>query len=228
MILEERNGIVYLNVIVSAKSSKNEVMGVYSDSLKVKVMAAPEKGKANAAAIEVLAEFFHIKRSQVQLFSGETSRNKVFTLDIPFVEAQKILVIPQSTTTYIDKCRLNGPLTLHPEQNNVITNSMFNSINIASPPLNSYKEKECFRQEDHKLFKAMNILCPCSNEIPLLVRGKGGREIRIYDDDIVFMNTKGEFESSVVDGVRLMKEQQETIKQLQKQVERLEKKLRKK
>jgi hypothetical protein len=91
MIIEERNRVVHLNVIVVPKSSNNQVVGAYNNSLKIKVTAAPEKGKANAAVIEVIMDYFHIKKSQIQLISGETSRNKVFTLGLTLTEAQEVL-----------------------------------------------------------------------------------------------------------------------------------------
>jgi len=90
-VIEEKNNQVFLKVTVVPKSSKNEVVGIYNDMLKVKVTAAPEKGKANAAVIEVLAVHFKLKKSQIQLSSGETSRNKTFTLDISLIEAKKVL-----------------------------------------------------------------------------------------------------------------------------------------
>ena len=90
-MIEEKDNQVFLKVTVVPKSSKNEVVGIYNDMLKVKVTAAPEKGKANAAVIEVLAVHFKLKKSQVQLSSGETSRNKTFTLDISLIEAKKVL-----------------------------------------------------------------------------------------------------------------------------------------
>jgi hypothetical protein len=90
-MIEEKNDKLYLNVIVVPKSSNNQVVGAYNNSLKIKVVAAPEKGKANAAVIEVIMDYFHIKKSQIQLISGETSRNKVFTLDLTLVEAQEVL-----------------------------------------------------------------------------------------------------------------------------------------
>ena len=47
------------------------------DHLKVYVRAPPVKGKANEAVIEVLAEFFGVKKSDIRIISGERSREKV-------------------------------------------------------------------------------------------------------------------------------------------------------
>lgn len=45
--------------------------------LKVKVNQPPEDGKANKAVIEVLAEYFKIRKSAIFIIAGETSRNKI-------------------------------------------------------------------------------------------------------------------------------------------------------
>lgn len=45
-------------------------------SLKVKVAAVPEKGKANAEVCEVLARHFDVPVSQVEIVAGATSTRK--------------------------------------------------------------------------------------------------------------------------------------------------------
>ena len=59
---------------------KNGVQGEQGGMLKVAVTAPPEDGRANAAILEVLREFFGLKRSQVELLSGTRHRNKVVLL----------------------------------------------------------------------------------------------------------------------------------------------------
>jgi hypothetical protein len=72
-----------LAVKVIPKASKNEVVGVLEDgSLKVKVTAAPEKGKANAAVCELLADVFDVPKRSVTVISGETSRTKVVAIEV--------------------------------------------------------------------------------------------------------------------------------------------------
>ena len=118
---------------------------------------------------------------------------------------------------------------LSQQQNNNVTDSIFGCpVATLSCLQGKYSEGECFRREDHRMFKALQISCPCTQKIPLQVSGNDGREIRIYDHDIVFMNSKGQFESSLADAIALVKEQQKTIEQLQERVETLEKKSRKK
>jgi uncharacterized protein YggU (UPF0235/DUF167 family) len=45
-------------------------------SLAVKVTAAPDKGKANLAVIEVLATAVGLPKSAFQIVAGETERHK--------------------------------------------------------------------------------------------------------------------------------------------------------
>jgi len=69
-----------LHVKVVPGSSRNRVVGMLGDALKVAVAAAPEKGKANEAVREVLAQFFAVKIGQVELISGQTQPRKTFLL----------------------------------------------------------------------------------------------------------------------------------------------------
>ena len=56
------------------------IVGEQAGCLKVAVAAPPDQGKANKALVEVLAESLGLKKSQVELISGATSRAKKFLL----------------------------------------------------------------------------------------------------------------------------------------------------
>jgi uncharacterized protein len=78
-ILEQlrRDGRLVLTLKVIPKASKNEIVGLLEDgTLKVKITAAPEKGKANAAICDYLAGQFGVSRRNVTLLRGETSHTK--------------------------------------------------------------------------------------------------------------------------------------------------------
>lgn len=57
-------------------AKRNAVIGVHGTALKVAVTAPADKGRANQAIIETLCDALRIKRSQVELLSGATSRSK--------------------------------------------------------------------------------------------------------------------------------------------------------
>ncbi len=74
-IKEVKDGIV-ISVKVQPNASKDMVVGEHADQLKIAVTVAPEKGKANKAVIKVLAKWLGVKNSDIQIISGETSRDK--------------------------------------------------------------------------------------------------------------------------------------------------------
>jgi len=57
---------------------KNAVVGEHAGAVKVAVTAPPEDGKANAAILDVLKDWLGVKRSQLELMSAPSNRNKVF------------------------------------------------------------------------------------------------------------------------------------------------------
>jgi uncharacterized protein (TIGR00251 family) len=61
---------------------------VDDDTLKIKVTAAPDKGAANAAVIEVLAKALGVAKSQVEILRGETSRQKQLGVHVDWSETQ--------------------------------------------------------------------------------------------------------------------------------------------
>ena len=65
-------------VKVIPKSSRNEVVGRLADgTIKVKIAAVPEKGKANAELCGFLAAEFRVPHSRVEVIAGRTSPVKV-------------------------------------------------------------------------------------------------------------------------------------------------------
>ncbi len=59
------------------KAKKNAVVGVHAGRLKVAVTVAPERGKANEAILKLLAKSLGVKRSQLELIAGATSKKKM-------------------------------------------------------------------------------------------------------------------------------------------------------
>lgn len=58
-------------------SSRDEIVGWLGDALKIKVMAPPEKGKANDAVVMLLTAALGIATDDVIVVSGHASPSKV-------------------------------------------------------------------------------------------------------------------------------------------------------
>jgi uncharacterized protein (TIGR00251 family) len=69
-----------LRLRVAPGAAKAAVVGRHGDAWKVRVAAAPERGKANDAVLELLAETLAVPRSSVTLVSGGGSRDKIVEL----------------------------------------------------------------------------------------------------------------------------------------------------
>jgi hypothetical protein len=55
---------------------KDAILGERAGALRVSVTAAPERGRANEAIVELLSESLGLKRSAIRLIGGEMSRDK--------------------------------------------------------------------------------------------------------------------------------------------------------
>ncbi|MDB5349781.1 MAG: hypothetical protein JWN86_1028 [Planctomycetota bacterium] len=62
-------------------AKRDAVLGERNGALRIAVTAAPERGKANEAIVEVLARALKCRRSQITLLTGETSREKTFLIE---------------------------------------------------------------------------------------------------------------------------------------------------
>jgi uncharacterized protein (TIGR00251 family) len=70
------------NVKVIPRASRNEVITVASDALRVRLTAAPVDGKANDALVDLLSDHFDVAKSKIKIVRGGTSKNKVVEIPI--------------------------------------------------------------------------------------------------------------------------------------------------
>jgi len=74
-INENNDGLIF-KVVVQPRSSKNMIVGIYNDAIKIKLTAAPVDGAANSMCINFLAKLLKIPRSSIDIISGQSSRTK--------------------------------------------------------------------------------------------------------------------------------------------------------
>ena len=74
--LRETDAGVVLKVKASPGASRDRVVGLLGDALKVAVTVAPEKGRANRAILEVLAAALQLTRNHLEVVAGHASREK--------------------------------------------------------------------------------------------------------------------------------------------------------
>jgi len=69
-----------LRLRVAPGAAKAGVVGRHGEAWKLRVAAPPQRGKANEAVLELLAETLALPRSDVTLVSGAASRDKIVEL----------------------------------------------------------------------------------------------------------------------------------------------------
>jgi len=78
--LHETDDGVILRIKVQPRASRDEVVGVQGDALKVRITAPPVEGAANTHLLTVLAKQLGIPRGRLELRTGSTSRLKSITI----------------------------------------------------------------------------------------------------------------------------------------------------
>jgi len=74
-INEAPDGLIF-TIFVQPRASKNEVVGLYGDAVKIRLTAPPVEGKANKMCAAYLAKSLGVPKSAVEIVSGQTGRNK--------------------------------------------------------------------------------------------------------------------------------------------------------
>ena len=72
---EKPEGIAF-KVFVQPRSSKNMIVGLAGDALKIRLTAAPVKGAANKMCIKYLAKCLGVSNASLKIISGHTNRSK--------------------------------------------------------------------------------------------------------------------------------------------------------
>ncbi len=92
---------VVLHVHVQPGAGRSAVVGRHGESLKIRVAAPPVEGRANDAAIELLADALEVPPKDIELVSGAASRIKRFrvhAVTAEEVEVQLRLALDSAAT----------------------------------------------------------------------------------------------------------------------------------
>ncbi|EOC0059017.1 DUF167 family protein YggU [Cronobacter turicensis] len=84
-VSETVDGLV-LRLYIQPKASRDSIIGLHGDELKVAITAPPVDGQANAHLVKYLAKQFRVPKSQVVIEKGELGRHK----QVKIIEPQQI------------------------------------------------------------------------------------------------------------------------------------------
>ena len=72
---------VTLKVRVQPNAARDQVVGYQEDTLRLRVTAPPQRGKANAAVVSLLAETLGVTKRRVRILRGHASREKLVVVE---------------------------------------------------------------------------------------------------------------------------------------------------
>jgi uncharacterized protein len=78
-IEQSANGVL-LRIRVQPRASRNEVVGLHGDTVRVRLSAPPVDGRANDELIRLMAQQLDLPRSALRLVSGASSRSKTIMI----------------------------------------------------------------------------------------------------------------------------------------------------
>jgi uncharacterized protein len=73
--------VTRITVTVSPGAARSEFVGRHGDGWRARVAAPPERGKANEALVELLAQALAVPKSGVRVVGGHTARRKIVEID---------------------------------------------------------------------------------------------------------------------------------------------------
>ncbi|GGZ51705.1 DUF167 family protein YggU [Paraglaciecola chathamensis] len=85
-----------LRIYIQPKASRDEIVGMHGDALKIAITAPPVDGKANAHLCKYLAKQCGVAKSKVAITKGQLNRHKTVVVCEP-------AVIPEAIQTLLNE-----------------------------------------------------------------------------------------------------------------------------
>ena len=84
---------IRLDLRVSPSAGRSAVVGRHGTGWKLRVAAPPERGRANASVVDLLAASLDLRRDELRIVAGALSRDKVVEIDgLTLEEAERRLL----------------------------------------------------------------------------------------------------------------------------------------
>ena len=78
--LRQRGEAVAFSVRVVPRASRNKIAGIHDGAVRIRLTAPPVEGAANDALVAFLSSVLRVPKRDIELVSGQTSRNKVVSV----------------------------------------------------------------------------------------------------------------------------------------------------
>lgn len=82
-----------LRIFLQPKASRDQIVGIHDNLLKIAITAPPVDGQANAHLMKYLSKLFKVPKSSIVLEKGELQRHKQLWLPSPKVIPPEINIL---------------------------------------------------------------------------------------------------------------------------------------
>lgn len=83
LAVQQQDEDLILRVYVQPKASRDSIVGLHGDEIKIAITAPPVDGKANAYLSKYLAKQFKVAKGAIVLEKGAQGRHKVIRVQSP-------------------------------------------------------------------------------------------------------------------------------------------------
>lgn len=81
--IEKNSDGIRLKIFLQPKASKDQIVGIHNEELKITITAPPIEGQANAHLLKFLSKIFKVPKSSILLEKGELNRHKQIWIPAP-------------------------------------------------------------------------------------------------------------------------------------------------
>lgn len=81
-VIKQQNDLL-LHIYVQPKASRDQIVGLHGDELKITITAPPVDGKANAYLQKYLSKTFKVAKGNIEILKGEQGRHKQIKIHSP-------------------------------------------------------------------------------------------------------------------------------------------------
>lgn len=74
---------IRLRIFLQPKASRDQIVGLHDNELKIAITAPPVEGAANAHLLKLLSKLFKVPKSSIVLEKGELQRHKQIFVPAP-------------------------------------------------------------------------------------------------------------------------------------------------
>ncbi|OOF78396.1 YggU family protein [Rodentibacter caecimuris] len=74
---------IRLKIFLQPKASKDQIVGIHNEELKITITAPPIEGQANVHLVKFLSKIFKVPKSSILLEKGELNRHKQIWIPAP-------------------------------------------------------------------------------------------------------------------------------------------------